>query len=203
MSNNNSDQQQAVGNKTSNLHLFLSLAGLIGIIFLAGYVGNQFQEIEDQLRYQAPINYSKKSSSAEINIEKGQTVYVPAYSHVYSGSGDPHLLTITLSIRNTDPGRSIKIVEVRYFNTGGELVKNYIEGIIELAPLETVDILVEKQDRRGGSGANFIVTWKSDEPVYEPIIEALMIGLTKEYSISFITAARPLADRVKKNESHE
>ena len=86
-------------------------------------------------------------------------------------------------------------MSTRYFDTKGQLVKNYTDEVREIGPLETVEFLVKKQDTRGGSGANFIVTWDADEPVYEPIIEAVMVGLTKEYSISFITPARPLARR--------
>ena len=38
-----------------------------------------------------------------IMLSKGQTIYVPAYSHIYSGDRErPFLLTVTVSIRNTD-----------------------------------------------------------------------------------------------------
>ena len=196
MNNNDPDKNQATEFSGSKLHLFISAAAFLGILFLAGYIGSQFQEMEDQLRYRAPASISGESSR-KINLEKGQTVYVPAYSHIYSGEGEPQLLAITLSIRNTDPDRSIRIIEARYFDSKGELVKNYVDGIFEVAPLQTIDVLVGKQDKRGGSGANFIVTWKSDEAVYEPIIEAVMIGVAKDQNISFISPARPLAKRVK------
>ena len=45
---------------------------------------------------------------------------------------------------------------------------------------------------RGGSGTNFIVSWNAEEPVYRPIVEAVMIGFFKEHSISFMSPARPL-----------
>lgn len=169
------------------------------ILVVVGFLGKQLQDIEDKLDYEPPVSHSHKSDGNEISIEKGRTVYVPAYSHVYSGSGEPQLLAITLSIRNTDPEHSIRIVDARYFNTKGELVKNYMEGIVTLAPFETVDILVEKQDRRGGSGANFVVTWKSDEPVYEPVIQAIMIGTKTGQNISFVTSARRLSNRLEKH----
>ncbi len=191
----NNDNLPSASNN-SKLHLFISLAGFLVILFLAGYIGSQIHEMEDQLRYHAPVSNSARSNR-EINLEKGRTVYVPAYSHIYSGEGEPQLLAITLSIRNTDPDRSIRIVEARYFDTKGKLVKNYVDGIVKMAPLETIDLLVEKQDKRGGSGANFIVTWKSDEAVYEPIIEAVMIGVARNQNISFISPARPLARRIK------
>jgi len=40
----------------------------------------------------------------KIELSDGQTIYVPAYSHIYSGNREqPFLLTVTLSIRNIDP----------------------------------------------------------------------------------------------------
>lgn len=86
---------------------------------------------------------------------------------------------------------------MRYFDTNGKLVKNYLDGDRAPGPMETVEFLVERQDSRGGSGANFIVTWDADEPVYERIIEAVMIGLSREHSISVVSPARPLAQRAE------
>lgn len=43
-----------------------------------------------------------------IELSKGQRIYVPAYSHIYSGNKEkPFLLTVTLSIRNIDPTNTI------------------------------------------------------------------------------------------------
>ena len=40
----------------------------------------------------------------------GQTVYVPAYSHIYHGNKNAELLlSVTLSIRNIDPDNPITI----------------------------------------------------------------------------------------------
>ena len=128
-----------------------------------------------------------------IDIVQDQTLYVPIYSHIYARGGEAHPLEATLSIRNSDPERSIRLTSVRYFDTKGKLVKDYLDTNLALAPLETVEFLVEKQDTRGGSGANFIVSWDAEEPVYEPIVEAVMIGVSRDHSISFMSPARPLA----------
>ena len=194
MSNNNSQHQSDTGFTNSKLHLFISVAAFLGLLFLAGYIGTQLDEIEDKLQYQSP-DIKSTAHGRSINLEKGQTVYVPAYSHIYTGNGEPKLLAITISIRNTDPDHAIKVLEGRYFDTKGQLVKNYVDGIVEIAPLETVELLVGIQDKKGGSGANFIITWKADQPVYEPIIEAIMIG-SDDNGISFISPARPLAERM-------
>ena len=51
---------------------------------------------------------------------QGQRLYVPAYSRVYHQMGDPHLLTVTLNIRNTNVHREIVVTSVRYYNTAGK-----------------------------------------------------------------------------------
>jgi hypothetical protein len=49
-----------------------------------------------------PITTTRADS--DIFLSTGQTVYVPIYSHIYSGlKGRPFNLAATLSIRNTDP----------------------------------------------------------------------------------------------------
>lgn len=196
MASNNSQSGPDKEDHTHKYGLYFSAVGPIAVLLLVLYLGNEFRVLEDQLRYMPPApQHSLTAGAGEIDIVDGQTVYVPVYSHIYSQGGEPHLLEVTVSIRNTDPERGIRLREVRYFDTRGTLVKNYLDGTLELEPLETVEFLVEAQDTQGGSGANFIITWDAGEPVYQPIIEAVMVGLTKEHSISFITPARSLAGR--------
>jgi len=120
---------------------------------------------------------------------------VPVYSHLYADGGKPHLLETTLSIRNLDPKHAISIKSVQYFDTRGSLIKEYLDGKMRLGPLETTAFLVEKHDPRGGSGANFIVVWDAGEPVYEPLIEAIMVGFSEGNSISFTSPGRALIKR--------
>lgn len=198
MASNDSLSAPDKGGNPHKYGMYVSAAGPILVLLLVLYLGNEFRVLEDELRYMPPANrHSLTAGAGEIKITDGQTIYVPAYSHIYSRGGEPHLLEVTLSIRNTDPKRGIRLREVRYYDTQGTLVKNYLDGILELRPLETVEFLVEKQDTQGGSGANFIIIWDASKPVYEPIVEAVMIGLTKEHSISFISPSRPLAERTE------
>ena len=63
----------------------------------------------------------------KIGLSNGQTIYVPAYSHIYIGNREqPFLLTVTLSIRNIDPKHQIKITVVDYYETQGKLLKKYL-----------------------------------------------------------------------------
>ena len=160
------------------------------------FIGNSFDTLENQLRFQPPAAISNNGNGAYgIEIVDGQTVYIPVYSHVYADGGRPHLLETTLSIRNLDPNRAISIKSVKYFDTRGALVKEYLNDVMRLGPLETTAFLVEKRDTRGGSGANFIVVWDSKEPVYEPLIEAILVGFSEGNSISFASPGRALVRR--------
>jgi len=119
-------------------------------------------------------------------LSDGQAIYVPAYSHIYSGSRErPFLLTITLSIRNIDPKHRIVITSADYFATQGKLLKGFLEKPITLNPLESIRYIIPERDEAGGSGANFIVKWKSEKPVNPPVVETIMIGTQSQQGISF------------------
>jgi Protein of unknown function (DUF3124) len=119
-------------------------------------------------------------------LSKGQRVYVPAYSHIYSGDKErPFLLTVTLSIRNIDPMHIIIINLVDYYETQGNLLKKFISKPIALNPLQSLRYVIPERDKSGGSGANFIVEWHSDKPVNRPIIESIMIGTQSSQGVSF------------------
>lgn len=119
-------------------------------------------------------------------LSSGQTIYVAAYSHIYSGNREkPFLLTVTLSIRNVDPRHPIAITRVDYYQTQGALLKSYLEKPNTLNPLGSLRYIVPEGDKAGGSGANFMVEWKSEQPVNPPMIETVMIGTQSQQGISF------------------
>jgi len=126
-------------------------------------------------------------------LSGGQTIYVPAYSHIYSGNREqPFLLAITLSIRNIDPAHQIKIIQVDYYETQGKLLKKYIDQPQNLNPLETLRYVVPEKDKSGGSGANFIVKWKAEKLVNPPIVEAIMIGTQRQQGVSFTSRGKAI-----------
>ncbi len=130
-------------------------------------------------------------ASSEMVISTGQTVYVPVYSHIYSGDREhPFYLTVTLSIRNTDPKHAITLLSVDYYDSKGKLLKRYLEGPITLDALASTRYIIKESDKSGGSGANFIVKWKSDAEVNAPVIESIMIGTKTQQGISFISRGR-------------
>lgn len=126
-------------------------------------------------------------------LSEGQLIYVPAYSHIYSGDRErPFLLTVTLSIRNIDPNHPIRITMVDYYETQGKLLSRHIEKPVDLEALGSLRYIIPEKDKSGGSGANFMVTWKSDQPVNPPIVESIMIGTQSQQGISFASRGRPI-----------
>lgn len=139
----------------------------------------------------SPVSIALATDSQ--TLRQGQDVYVPAYSHIYHGNKEtPLLLSVTLSIRNIDPTNSITITKADYFETEGALVKQYISKPLTLGPLGSERFIVPQKDNTGGSGANFIVTWKAAKPTNPPIIESVMIGTQSQLGISFTSRGQPL-----------
>jgi len=136
-----------------------------------------------------------RAQSPEPVLSKGQTVYVAVYSHIYSGDREyPFDLTATLSIRNTDMNHSLTLVAVDYYDTAGKMVSHYLKEPLQLRSLASTRYIIRESDRTGGSGANFIVKWKSDLPVNMPLIESIMIGTKNQQGISFTSRGQVIAE---------
>jgi hypothetical protein len=131
-----------------------------------------------------------------ISLSNGQTVYVSVYTHIYSGlKGRPFELGATLSIRNTDPKHPITLVSVKFYDTEGKLLKEYLGEPIRLNALVSTRYVLKEGESGGGSGANFLVTWKSEKKVNPPIIETIMIGTRSGQGISFVSQGQEIQDQ--------
>ena len=139
----------------------------------------------------APVDLSAE----DIKLSSGQTVYVPIYSHIYSGvKGRPFDLAAILSIRNTNPNNSITLRSVKYYDSDGKLLKEYLSNPLQLNALVSTRYIITEGDKTGGSGANFIVVWKSDRKVNPPIIEGVMIGTHSGQGISFVSRGQVIKE---------
>jgi hypothetical protein len=126
---------------------------------------------------------------------RGQTIYVPAYSHIYHGDREaPFYLTVTVSIRNTDPVHPIKILSVQYFDTDGKLLRNYLDKEVILRPIGSAEYTVKESEKAGGAGANFLVKWEADKEVTEPIVESIMISTATQQGISFSSRGQAIEE---------
>lgn len=137
--------------------------------------------------------------SAQDILSKGETVYVSIYSNVNIGpKSRPFEMSAMLSIRNTDPKYSITIHLADYYNTKGEIIRGYIKEAIQLKALESTSFNIGTYDKKGGTGANFIVRWSSKEKVNKPIIEGVMLGGSSGQGFSFICPGIPIIEHTEK-----
>ncbi|GAB4369749.1 MAG: DUF3124 domain-containing protein [Elainellaceae cyanobacterium] len=129
-------------------------------------------------------------------IIAGQTVYVPAYSHIYMWNQNQTMnLSATLSVRNTDMTNPIIIASVNYHDSDGQLVRQYLDQAIELGSLASTTFVVDREDTSGGFGAAFIVEWVTQTEVSLPVIEAIMINTSGNQGISFVSPGRVIKSR--------
>jgi hypothetical protein len=139
-----------------------------------------------------PQNWQKQlkpySVSADFVPEMRESVYVPIYSHIYY-EDNQHQLTLvgTLSIRNTDGAAPLILNSIRYYDTHGDLKENLLQKPMKLERFATVDVVVPRTNDIGGSGANFVVDWMSEDKVTEPLIEAVMVSTGSSQSVSFVS----------------
>lgn len=129
---------------------------------------------------------------------RGQHLYLPVYSHIWHGDVDPSgspikaLVSVLVSVRNTDPAQSIRLVSAEYYDTGGKRIKEYMSKPRTIGPMGTYELFIPRSDDTGGSGANFVIAWQAEVPVNPPIVEAVHANLPTGRSIAFITSARPI-----------
>lgn len=116
----------------------------------------------------------------------GQTVYVPVYSHIYSGDRErPILLAVTVSVRNVDPKQTITLVQADYHDSQGRKLKSFLAAPVTIPPLGSERFVVAESDKRGGSGASFILRWEAAGAVHEPLTESVMVGTQSQLGLTF------------------
>ncbi len=117
--------------------------------------------------------------------------YIPIYSDIYWGQSSTHTdLSATLSIRNTDSANPLILLKVDYYDSLGDRIREYVATPSELAPMATVEFVIDRDDRSGGSGANFTVKWAARGPITEPVMESVMLGQVGGRGVSFLSPGR-------------
>lgn len=137
-------------------------------------------------------NWSKRKAkiSALDSLEYGKT-YLSIYSQIYSMSEHKtHNLTSMVSLRNTSDVDSVYILNAKYFDTHGKLVRVYFNTPIFLAPMETTEIIIDEIDNIGGTGSNFIFEWKIPKNSPEPLFEGIMNSTVGQQGLSFTTQGK-------------
>ena len=96
-------------------------------------------------------------------LSSGQLLYLPVYSHVWHGEVDrksqptKSLVSVLVSVRNTDTSKSIQLVSAQYYDTDGRRIKEYVDSPKKIGPMGTYELFVPRSDDTGGSGANFVI----------------------------------------------
>ncbi len=67
----------------------------------------------------------------------GETIFVPAYSRVFSHPNRSDLLAATLAIHNVDPEATITLLQVDYHNEDGTLLRTLLDAPVDLAPMQS------------------------------------------------------------------
>lgn len=129
----------------------------------------------------------------------GQQLYLPIYSHIWHGDSDRDgqaaktLVSVAVSIRNTDASRPIRVTSAQYFDTDGKKLREYLPVPKVIGPMGTYEIFVPRSDDTGGSGANFVIRWKADKPTSVPLVQAVHANLPAGRAIVFTTSAVEIA----------
>ncbi len=149
------------------------------------------QSCEEKLEISSvdPVSWEKRTIDYRLpdSLTQG-TTYLSVYSQIYSQTGQrTHDLTATISLRNTNMSDSIFVDNAKYFDTKGRLIRTYFDKTIFIAPMETVEIIIDERDESGGTGANFLFDWKINRHSNEPLFEAIMISTSGQQGLSFTT----------------
>ena len=162
--------------------LWLLIAGM-------GWVSCENKEEMSSLN---PLNWERRMVNGTLadSLESG-TTYLSVYSQIYSMTEHrTHNLTVTVSMRNTNRSDTLFINKAEYYDTKGKLIRTYFSRNIFLAPMETVEIVIDQTDQEGGTGANFLFDWMMDPTSNEPLFEGVMISTSGQQGISFTTQGK-------------
>jgi hypothetical protein len=166
----------------------------LALAVLAGGLACTQATPDPKLHGSAPARL-KPVTSPLVGPTLQRTVYVPVYSSIYLGVDVRHNtmeLAATVSVRNVSPRQRIVLDHVRYYDSAGALVREYLGTPSELGPLASVEFVVQQMDKAGGPGANFLVQWTGNDDVDEPVIEAVMIGHGGNVGYSFVSVGRSI-----------
>lgn len=173
------------------MKLFPCLYSAITVIVLASCTSSEVPSQSQSDRNLATQSQKVVTLDKNFKIAMGQTIYVPVYSHIYHQDRQEIFnLAATLSIRNTDLTDPIIITSVRYFDSNGKLLKQYLEQPIQIDALASTAFYLNRNDTSGGVGANFIVEWVAQTEISQPVVEAVIIGTDFQQGISFISPGR-------------
>ena len=169
-----------------------TVGGAFGIFAVGLFLGSQSRAPAPSVQGSASDRLRPVSTSPS-GPGTGGTVYVPVYSSIYLGLNIKKTmvdLAVTVSVRNVSAKHALILDVVRYYDSAGKPVREYVDRPSELPPMATVEFVIQRADATGGPGANFLIQWRGPEGVDAPLVEAVMVGASGNAGISFTSAGR-------------
>jgi hypothetical protein len=151
---------------------------------------------EEELKLSSidPVIWKNRAAqiSPKDSLEKGET-YLSIYSQIYNkNERERHNLTAVASLRNTSSTDTIFLTKAVYYDSHGKGIRTYFDFPIYLAPMETVEIVIDEMDVEGGTGSNFIFDWQKAQSTTEPLFEGVMTSVMGQQGLSLITQGKRL-----------
>ncbi|AZQ64315.1 DUF3124 domain-containing protein [Flammeovirga pectinis] len=147
---------------------------IIGLCFVSC---NNLSRLDNK-EIQKTLNHIELEDEYVPELSFNEHRYVPAYSNLYYKSESTFIYcTVVLSIRNTSLTEDLYLNNVDYYDSYGIMLSSLIKKKNKLRPLETREFIIDFKEQKGGSGANFIVSYGTREELKDlPIIESITIG---------------------------
>lgn len=162
------------------------MARILFLITFLAILLSACQENEFKLQYEHQNTlYVERADLAEMNIN--ESVYVPAYSDLYYESQEKKtFFTVILSLRNISFTDTLYFTHIDYYSSHGKLLRKYIDKVLVLRPMESMEYIVEESEKEGGTGANFVVRYSAKAGLKNhPFIESIMMGNLDNYRFAF------------------
>lgn len=162
---------------------------LLVVIFSGCHLGNKKAEKEIKRSHPSHIyNFVEIDTSL---LKYFETDYLPVYSDIYYQDGTRRFpITATVSIRNTSLADSAYILSATYHDSYGRLLHSYIDSTLLLLPLESIELVVEEEENKGGAGANFIIEWAATKYANQLLVQSVMISTYSQQGVSFLSESK-------------
>ena len=88
---------------------------------------------------------------------------------------------------NMNTRDTVFVTHADFFDTAGRMLRNYVAEPIFVAPMETLEIVIDEGELAGGTGSNFLFTWIVPPRATAPLLEGVMISTVGQQGLSFTT----------------
>ena len=169
-------------------------AALAIVVFGIGLFLGSYRRTSEPIHSTAEERLRPAVTASSESATSG-TVYVPVYSTLFLGVANRAStvdLAATVSVRNLSAVHPLTLDWVRYYDSVGKHVRDYLDKPSTLPSMGSVEFVVQRSDTTGGPGANFLIRWHAATVIDEPLVEAIMLGQSGNAGISFSSRGRML-----------